>query len=214
MNLKFQLTQAFFISLLCMIGFGLMALLVSDHRIAVFDSTIISFVQGLESPPLTRVMKFFTNIGAGWPVVLISVLVMWFLYKVLHHRKELILFVAVVAGSTILNDVLKRLFQRARPSLHRIVEANGFSFPSGHSMAAFSLYGIIAFLLWRHMPTAIGRGMLIMFSAAMIMIIGVSRIYLGVHYPSDVIGGFLASGAWLSAAIWFYQRYQERGEGH
>lgn len=191
-----------------------MALLVSDHRIAVFDSTIISFVQGLESPPLTRVMKFFTNIGAGWPVVLISVLVMWFLYKVLHHRKELILFVAVVAGSTILNDVLKRLFQRARPSLHRIVEANGFSFPSGHSMAAFSLYGIIAFLLWRHMPTAIGRGMLIMFSAAMIMIIGVSRIYLGVHYPSDVIGGFLASGAWLSAAIWFYQRYQERGEGH
>jgi undecaprenyl-diphosphatase len=77
-------------------------------------------------------------------------------------------------------------------------------------MAAFSLYGIIAFLLWRHISTSFGRGILILLSSVMIITIGVSRIYLGVHYPSDVIGGFLASACWLAGSIWFYQQYQEK----
>jgi undecaprenyl-diphosphatase len=211
MNLKKQLTWALLISLLCAIGFGLIALLVSDKKIAQFDSTIIAAVQGFESPGLTSIMKFFTFIGSGTQVAIIALLVLFFLFKVLHHRRELILFIWVVLGSTILNEILKTVFHRARPTIHRIVEANGFSFPSGHSMAAFSLYGVIAFLLWRHLSTSLGRGLLILFSIFMIIMIGVSRIYLGVHYPSDVLGGFLASGCLLAVSIWFYQRYMERG---
>lgn len=209
MNLKLQLIQAFFVSLFCAIGFGLIALLVSDKKIATFDNLITSFVQELESPALTSIMKFFTFIGAGLPVVFLSLIVFFFLYKVLHHRRELILFLWVVIGSALLNETLKLIFHRARPTLHRIVNANGFSFPSGHSMAAFSLYGILTFLLWRHIQSPLGRGILIFFSTMMIMAIGTSRIYLGVHYPSDVLGGFLASGSWLTISIWFYQRYQE-----
>ncbi|MDP4104533.1 MAG: phosphatase PAP2 family protein [Bacillota bacterium] len=210
MNLKKQLTWALMISLLCAIGFGLIALLVSDKKIAQFDSTIIAFIQGLESPGLTSIMKFFTFIGSGTQVVIIALLVIFFLFKVLHHRRELILFIWVVLGTTILNEILKTIFHRARPTIHRIVDANGFSFPSGHSMAAFSLYGVIAFLLWRHLSTSLGRGMIIIFSIFMIIMIGVSRIYLGVHYPSDVLGGFLASGCMLAVSIWFYQSYMEK----
>lgn len=210
MNLKVQLTRAFFVSLFCAIGFGLIALLISDKKIAVFDNTITSFIQGLESPALTSIMKFFTFIGAGFPVVFLSLIALFFLYKVLHHRRELILFLWVVFGSVLLNETLKLIFHRARPILHRIVNANGFSFPSGHSMAAFSLYGVLAFLLWRHIPSSIGRGILILLGTLMIMAIGTSRIYLGVHYPSDVLGGFLASGCWLAASFWFYQWYQEK----
>jgi len=209
MNLKVQLTRAFFVSLFSAIGFGVVALLVSDKKIAHFDSKVISFVQGLETPILTSMMKFFSFIGAGFPVVIIIVLVLFILYKVLHHRREIILFLWVVIGSALLN-ALKLIFHRARPTLHRIVNANGFSFPSGHSMAAFSLYGILAFLFWRHTSTLSGRLTLIVFSFLMILMIGISRIYLGVHYPSDVLGGFLASGCLLSASIWFYQRYQEK----
>ncbi|MDQ0497059.1 phosphatase PAP2 family protein [Paenibacillus brasilensis] len=210
MNLKLQLTRALFISFLCAIGFGGIALLVSDKKIVQFDNVIISFVQGLESPALTTIMKFFTFIGSGIPVAVISIAIFFILYKILHHRRELILFIWVVTGSALLNGTLKLVFHRARPTLHRIVNANGFSFPSGHSMAAFSLYGVIAFLLWRHISTSTGRGILIVCSSAMILMIGVSRIYLGVHYPSDVLGGLLASGSWLAISIWFYQRYQER----
>jgi undecaprenyl-diphosphatase len=210
MNLKSQLTRAFFISLLCAIGFGLIALLISDKKIARFDQMCTSFVRGMESPPLTSIMKFFTYIGSGLPIVLITLGILFFLYKVLHHRRELILFIWVVIGSAALNQVLKLIFHRARPTLNRIVEANGFSFPSGHSMAAFSLYGVLAFLLWRHIPTVLGRVILIIISVILIVAIGVSRIYLGVHYPSDVLGGFLASASWLAASIWFYQRNSKR----
>ncbi|MBP1966657.1 phosphatase PAP2 family protein [Paenibacillus aceris] len=210
MNLKMQLTRALLISLLSAICFGVLALLISDKKLDQFDSGIISFVQGLESPALTSIMKFFTFIGGGFPVVVVTIILIFFLYKVLHHRRELILFIWVVIGSVILNESLKLIFHRARPMIHRIVDANGFSFPSGHSMAAFSLYGVVAFLVWRHIATSLGRGLLILVSIVMIVAIGVSRIYLGVHYPSDVLGGFLASGSWLAVSIWFYQRYQEK----
>lgn len=210
MNLKMQLTWAFFISLMSAIGFGVIALLVTDDKVVQFDKKIISFVQGLETPALTSMMKFFTFIGGGLPVVIVTLIIMFFLYKVLHHRGELILFIGVVIGSVILNETLKLIFHRARPMLHRVIDANGFSFPSGHSMAAFSLYGVVAFLLWRHISTSSGRGMLIVISIIMTIAIGVSRIYLGVHYPSDVLGGFLASGSWLAISIWYYQRYQEK----
>ena len=210
MNLKMQLTRALFISLLCAIGFGAIVILLTDNKIVQFDNEIISFVKRLETPPLTSIMKFFTFIGGGFPVVIVTLIIMFFLYKVLHHRRELILFIWVVIGSVLLNETLKLIFHRARPMLHRIVDANGFSFPSGHSMAAFSLYGVVAFLLWRHISTSYGRVMLILLSIVMIITIGVSRIYLGVHYPSDVLGGFLASGSWLAVSIWFYQRYQEK----
>ncbi|MBO9129466.1 phosphatase PAP2 family protein [Bacillus sp. 165] len=210
MKLKLQLTRAFLISLLCATAFGLIALLISDKKIIGFDNTIISFIQGLETPTLTSIMKFFTFIGAGLPIVFLSLAIILFLYKVLHHRRELILFVWVVIGSALLNRILKIIFHRARPTIHRIVEANGFSFPSGHSMAAFSLYGIVTFLLWKHVKSSAGRVIFILSSGIMILAIGISRIYLGVHYPSDVLGGYLASGSWLAVSIWTYQLYLER----
>ncbi|KMY54125.1 hypothetical protein AC623_09420 [Bacillus sp. FJAT-27231] len=210
MNLKLRLTSAFFISLFCVILFGLIAMLISDQKIVMFDNTIISFIQELETPALTNVMKFFSFIGAGYPCILLTIAIMLFLYTVLHHRKELILFIWVVTGSELLNLILKIVFHRARPAIHRMVEANGFSFPSGHSMAAFSLYGIVAFLLWRHVKTSFGRSMLIGIGVILTGAIGVSRIYLGVHYPSDVAGGYLASGSWLTASIWGYQSYAKK----
>lgn len=210
MNLKVRLTGAFLLSLGCLIGFGLVALLINERKIERFDAVLIHAIQGLEAPALTIVLKLFTMIGAGRMVAVLSLVVLCFLYFVLHHRRELILFLWVVAGSALLNESLKMIFQRARPTLHRIIEVNGFSFPSGHSMAAFSLYSMIAFLLWQHIPAPAGRIVLIMVSSLMILTIGFSRIYLGVHYPSDVIGGYLASGCWVASAIWFYRMAGKR----
>ncbi|MBP1936170.1 undecaprenyl-diphosphatase [Paenibacillus sediminis] len=209
-NLKLQISRAFMASLICAIGFGLVALFISDQKIRNFDDTIIYYIQGMESPQLTKVMIFFTNIGAGLPASIIAIVTMVILYVFLGHRRELILFISVMIGSTLLNSALKLAFHRARPTIHRIIEANGYSFPSGHSMAAFSLYGVIAFLLWKHVPSLLGRVIIILVCALLILIIGISRIYLGVHYPSDVAGGYLMSGCLLGASIWFYQRYLER----
>jgi undecaprenyl-diphosphatase len=132
--------------------------MVSYRSIARFDEIIILPIQGMETPPLTVVMKFFTYIGGGAPVIAITLFMMAILYRFLHHRKELILFLWVVAGSALLNEALKLLFRRARSDLHRIAEANGFSFQSGHSMAAFSLYGVLAFAAVEARTDKIGSG--------------------------------------------------------
>ena len=81
--------------------------------------------------------------------------------------------------------LLKIYFKRERPEIHRILDANGFSFPSGHTMMAFSLYTIIAYIAWRNVKTTLNRILLILSAAFMSIMIPMSRIYLGVHFPSD-----------------------------
>jgi undecaprenyl-diphosphatase len=206
MNNKTVLPSAL-ISILCTVGFAFMALLYSSSYMKSFDSSIISSVQGMEAPAMTTIMKFFTFIGAGLPIVIIAVLALIILYFVLGHRRELILFTTAVVGSALLNVLLKLLFHRTRPDLHRIIEVTGFSFPSGHAMAAFSLYATLIFLLWKKATTGSARVLLLLIGSAFIAAIGISRIYLGVHYPSDVIAGYLASGSWVFLSIWLYRRY-------
>jgi undecaprenyl-diphosphatase len=210
MNLKLQLMIAFLLSLISLLGLGILAFLIRHDHIIQFDHTVISIIQSFETPAFTTIMKFFTFIGATKIVWLLFIVVSLFLYVKLQHRTELLLYSAVVLGTPILNRLLKLSFQRARPELHRLIEIGGYSFPSGHAMNAFSAYAILAFLLWRHIPTKIGRTLLILFSIVMIASIGVSRIYLGVHYPSDIIAGYMASGFWMALAIWVFQRYQEK----
>ena len=155
-------------------------------------------------------MEFFTLIGSFKIIVLIAIFVLVFLYTVLKHRSELVLFTIVIIGTPILNKLLKEFFHRTRPDLHRLIEIGGYSFPSGHAMNAMAFYGILTFLLWRHIPSRLGRTLLILVSSLFILMIGISRIYLGVHYPSDIIAGYFASGFWVTMAILFYQKYKER----
>ena len=210
MKLKSHLAIAFVISVVCISGFSLMSLLISDHKIVYFDTMVISAIQGMETPTMTSVMKFFTFIGSAPFVIVMGIVILFFLYKVLQHRIELILFIASILGSAALNTLLKHLFHRIRPNLHRLIDIGGYSFPSGHAMNAFSVYVIITFLLWRHIQRKWGRTLLLLFSFFMILAIGVSRIYLGVHYPSDIVGGYFASGFWLTIAIWTFQYYKEK----
>ncbi|MNP19214.1 putative undecaprenyl-diphosphatase YbjG [compost metagenome] len=148
-----------------------------------------------------------TNMGSFKSTVSITVIVILVLYKFLNLRRELILLTYVVISTILLNHLLKSLFQRERPTIHRIIEVSGYSYPSGHSMAAFSLYGVLAFLIWRHLHTRFSRGLMIVIASLIILAIGISRIYLGVHYPTDIIGGYLMSVCWLTALIWIYQRF-------
>jgi undecaprenyl-diphosphatase len=209
-NLKKNISIPLLSAALSLAVFSIIALSISDNQIHRFDDSLITWIQGMESQGMTRWMELFTWIGSGIPVVIITILSMVVLYVFLRHRRELLFLGCVIAGSAILNTLLKLIFQRARPTIHRIIEVSGYSFPSGHSMAAFSLYGGLAFLIWKHIPTVAGRVLMIIVSAMFILMIGMSRIYLGVHYPSDVVGGYFMSGCWLAVCIWFYQRHLER----
>ncbi|RDW22316.1 phosphatase PAP2 family protein [Oceanobacillus arenosus] len=195
--------------LVTLFGFSMMVIFVVSQRITSFDSTVIAFIQGFETSTLTSIMKFFTFIGSFSAMLVIVLVTTLFLYVVLKHRVEIILLWTVVFTTPILNWILKQSFHRARPELHRLIDIGGYSFPSGHAMSAFAFYGILAFLLWRHIPNRSGRTILILFSSLFIILIGISRVYLGVHYPSDIIGGYFASGFWLTIIVWVFQKYKE-----
>jgi undecaprenyl-diphosphatase len=203
-KLKFSLV------LFTLVGFGSMALLIKNNDIVHFDKVIIAFIQSLETPFLTVTMKFFSFIGSGSSINILALISVIVLYFFLHHRSELLLFIIVLIGSHYLFRLLKEIFHRARPDLHRLIEIDGYSFPSGHATNAITVYGILSFLLWRHVPTRWGRSLLVIFSTIMILTIGFSRIYLGVHYPSDVIAGYFAGGFWLIISIWCFQFIKEK----
>ncbi|SEG51036.1 phosphatase PAP2 family protein [Paenibacillus sp. UNC499MF] len=212
MNTKLNvlLTRSFLVCLFLALCFGMVALLVSRQQVAMFDETIISFVQGAESPGLTAAAALLSEIGSSAVVPFITIAAALYLYFVLKHRSEVILLIAAIGGSAILNTILKKIFQRERPTIKIIMEEAGFSFPSGHSMAVVALYGILVYLLWKHISSTAGRTVLIVLASAMIVAMGLARIYLGVHYPSDVLGGYLASGFWLAVCIWTYRSYRNR----
>ncbi|ARD49682.1 hypothetical protein SporoP37_08610 [Sporosarcina sp. P37] len=202
--------------IICTIFTGLFAFIaraIHLHTINSFDEPIIDFVQGAEAPWLTSVMKMFTTIGSTSAVAFISLMALGLLlWK--KHRAQAMLFIAVIAGTGILNQVLKFIFKRQRPDFNRLIEIGGYSFPSGHTMMAFSLYTILAYIVWRNLMHSWTRVVIPLAAGVMIVMIAVSRIYLGVHFPSDIVGGVLASALWLIASIAMYQRFQRQKQAN
>lgn len=113
-------------------------------------------------------------------------------------------------GGAALNSLLKHLFVRTRPDLFRVVEATGYSFPSGHAMVSLCFYGMLAFFIVRNIKSLRWRLVIISLAVLLVVAIGISRIYLGVHYPTDVIAGYTAGAMWLffriSLLAWWEQR--------
>lgn len=195
------------IIIVLMISFIFIVFHVSGQKINQFDQIVITLIQGIESPFLTSVMKLFTIIGSFYFVIAIVLFMSFIMYFKMGLRSELILLFIVTLGTPLLNKILKHYFQRERPILHRLIEINGYSFPSGHAMNALALYGVLTFILWKYMKSHLRHTILLVVSILFIMMIGLSRVYLGVHYPTDIIGGYVASSIWLTIAIWFYQKY-------
>lgn len=207
-----ELTSRFLLAFILCIGFGVsfgyVATAVGNDAIIDFDQTIIAAVQGLETPWLTAIMKVFTWIGSAFivgPATLLAFLLLYFKFK---NRAQALLLVVVIVGTVVSNSLLKLYFKRERPEIHRILDANGFSFPSGHTMMAFSLYAILGVIIWRNLKTNVGRFFISLTAIFMTIMIGLSRIYLGVHFPSDIVGGLLASGLWVTLAVTIYSFFQ------
>lgn len=152
------------------------------------------FVEYLRRPWLTPVMESFSALAT--PVVLIVLLVLIEAFAP-GRRPGLCCGVNLVLVA-LLNVGLKAIVARPRPEGFRLVAETGFSFPSGHSMAAMAFFGLIAWLVWRYEGNRARRAVLATVLAFVAVMVGISRIYLGVHYASDVLAGFCAALIWLA----------------
>lgn len=190
--------------------FAIIVTAIMRDMIGGFDRVIIDAVQGMEAPRLTSTMQVFTALGDTKVVMLLIVAVTVFLLLGLRNRRQAYFFFFAMIGTGVLNQTMKSIIKRARPEFHRLAEAVGYSFPSGHTMMSFSFYALLTFLLWRHIRSAAGRFFLVIFSIFMFGMIAVSRIYLGVHYPSDILGGVFASAFWLTLMALLFEKIQLR----
>jgi len=124
-------------------------------------------------------------------------------------RRDAIMLVVVVAGALLLYTAIKDLVDRPRPPVPHLANASGASFPSGHSVQAAAIYGALAYLVARHRPRK--NALLTWVSAVHVtLMIGWSRLFLGVHYPSDVVGGILIGSLWAAVAVAVLSRAGKR----
>lgn len=181
--------------LLLLAAFCLFMLLVyalKTDNLRLFDQRIYAFVSNTISSNLTPLMRVITEFGGTTGMILICALSALCL---LIMKKRLLAFcmvsnLAITAAS---NVVLKHIFIRPRPSGYRLIEISGYSFPSGHSMASMAFYGFLIYLVWHKVEIKWQRYLLCALLGGLIVLIMVSRIFLGVHYASDVLAGALVA---------------------
>ena len=179
---------------ICLIGFLALAEDVFHQEIMNGDIVGYDIVSKLlKFNVSTPIAKFITNFGGAIFVISLTTI----LFFVIKDKKIGISIITNLGIVTILNQIIKFIMQRPPPTEFRIIEETGYSFPSGHSMVSLAFYGYLIYLIYKYINNKHLKRTLIIILSVLICIIGVSRIYLGVHYTSDVLGGFLISFAYL-----------------
>ena len=152
-----------------------------------FDLNVISYIQNLENEWLTKFYKMITIIADTYQSAIITILLVALLYIKKYYREALFLTVTMsVCGLAM--PLLKNIFSREHPNFHRLIEISGYSFPSGHTTSATTMYLTLAIILLSIMKK-LNKYFVFSIAVLGIVIIGSSRIYLGVHYPTDVMAG-------------------------
>jgi membrane-associated phospholipid phosphatase len=166
-----------------------------------WDAPVILALHRLSNPTLDTLMKLITQTGETGAITVAIILAGWFAWK--HRTVDAISILVSFCGAAAINSVMKLLFARPRPNLFSpLVVENGFSFPSGHVTASVAVYGFLAVMLWKNHR----RGWALL-SGAWVFVVAISRIYLGVHYPSDTVAAIAFTSLWLIVVFYVQSRY-------
>lgn len=199
LNQNRALLGGFALAVLALAVFSWLAAGVWSGQTLQFDSFVRGTVHSWASPPLTRAMRLASFLGSGFVLVPLGVLALWWLVRT-GRKHAAWLFVLAVLGGEVLENLLKLFFRRPRPEpFFGYPAPSTYSFPSGHATLSFCFYGVLAVILTARLPSRSARAALLLAAGVLALAIGVSRIYLGVHYPSDVLGGYAAAAIWLGA---------------
>jgi undecaprenyl-diphosphatase len=198
--LGLHVTVSLGIAALALWLFGAVLEEVLDNATVVrLDVATINWMAAHTSPLGLRIFTLITDLGDIPAIPAIGVAGAWVLWRQ-RHRLVLVCWLSAFLGGVLVNNLLKLLIHRSRPA--RVLHASTFSFPSGHTMAATIGYGMLAYVMatyWR--PRGVKRRVLYITAAVLALAVGASRIYLGMHFPTDVIGGLAAGTAWVAICV-------------
>lgn len=186
----------------------LMGVALQQAWVGQFDQAIIHLIRRPATSSWTGPMVAITTAGNPKPVTWLAILLVVALVIARRYRASCFMVINVLGWAGLGNFVLKNLVRRPRPTIDRLVSASSFSFPSGHSITVMLLWGTVIVLAGRYLRQHPGWKWLVIGLASLwILAVGISRIYVGVHYPSDVCAGWLLGFFLLSLTQWFFTRY-------
>jgi membrane protein DedA with SNARE-associated domain/membrane-associated phospholipid phosphatase len=182
-----------------------LSLAIHNNRDPHFDERAMLLIHDLSTPWLDTTMRLITLGGDAIIVIIVTLALAWFFFKHYQRRREGLTILLAMFSGFALNNIFKFAFQRERPDLwEMIARPQTYSFPSGHAMVSMAVYGSAAYLLEAAFPRY--RWGFRILAAALILLIGASRVYLGVHWPSDVLAGFAAGLVIVFAIAYWHSR--------
>ena len=197
---KYLKKKRFYIFLLCLSIFLTIMVLVLKYSVLEIDRVCYEFIKNnIINNTLTPIIKLFTNLGGALVLIILSLFMLLFV----KNKKIVLVIIINLIIAFLFNSLLKIIFQRARPdSINWIVSEKGYSFPSGHAMVSMSYYGFLIYLIY--LSNYKYKKLIITLLTCIIIFVGFSRIYLGVHYLSDILAGFLISIIYLCIFTFIY----------
>lgn len=199
-TISFALIASLLVSAGALVFFNWLAHEVFDGDARAFDDRVRTAIHAHASPALTAAMRGITHLGD--PLTLIAFCAIGFIaFWNKGWRRGSAWLALTMAGAVVLDVTLKLAFHRARPEPFFVAAPRSYSFPSGHALGSFCFYATLAGLIVHRSRDRAVRALVGIGAALLIAAIGFSRIYLGVHYPTDVIAGYAAAAIWVSALV-------------
>lgn len=182
-----------------LIGFAHLAESVLEGETILVDHEILLWIESIATPPLDIAALEVTSLGSPVVVATLVLVAGAFLWLTRHRAHALLLWVGA-AGGVVLAQALKLAFGRPRPRVveWRVDHVGSYSFPSGHAMASMIIYATLAYVILDLDPPAPVKRLTVALAAAIITLVGLSRVYLGVHYPTDILAGYAVGFAWAT----------------
>jgi membrane-associated phospholipid phosphatase len=191
------------------VAFITIARMVFEGRTQNFDNRALVFIAGYVTNINTNVMQSFTFLGTHTFLIPANLLLTaWFLLIKKRHWYS-IKVPSVALSSLLLMFILKLIFHRDRPVDPLLQVAKGFSFPSGHALMSVTFYGLLVLIVWQNVKQTWLKWTLSVFLILLISAIGLSRVYLRVHYASDVLAGFAVGLVWLLLSLWILSQVEK-----
>mgnify|MGYP006056704527 CR=1 FL=1 len=182
------------IMVIFLILFSIFAYKIVMDKSIYIDKIVYDFIcDNFMSERMTNIVKILTSLGSALVVIILTIV----LFIAIKNKRIAVSIVINLIVITILNNLLKIIFLRPRPNVNNLILESGYSFPSGHSSTSMAFYGYLIYLIYKYVNNKKIKISLIIFLSLVIVAIGLSRIYLGVHYASDVLGGFLLAIVYL-----------------
>jgi membrane-associated phospholipid phosphatase len=206
--LSIELIIVLVLFICALIAFAFIANRIFNLQNDQFDFLVFDQLTNFVNSSVTSFMQFITFFGNHKFLIPANLLLTVYFLFIKKHRWYSIKVPVIAIGGVLLMFILKQLFNRARPLVPLLEPVQGLSFPSGHALMSMSFYGLLIFLVWENVRNQVWKWILIILLFIFILLIGFSRIYLRLHYFSDVIAGFAAGIIWLSLSIWVIRRIE------